>query len=71
MNLKVIDVLVLCLLIVSLIFVVLGASQDKEDSEWINWAKLYRDCEKKVSVEQAQYCAEKDSLECFEKCLSQ
>ncbi len=69
MKIKVFDMLIICMLIVVLIFGTLAISQDKEDSEWINWAKLYRDCEKKVSVEQAQYCAEKDSFECFERCL--
>jgi len=69
MKFRIFDIVVCIILLVCILVLVVAVNQSDEKEEWINWPKLYKDCEKKVSVEQAQYCAEKDSLECFERCL--
>lgn len=66
---KIFDAVICVILLILILVLVVAVSQEEENETWINWSKLFKDCSKKVSVEEANRCAELDSLECFERCL--
>lgn len=77
MSVKLFDVVICVVLLILILVLVVAVSQEEENEAWINWPKLFNDCSEKVSVEEANRCAEFGypgdddvaSLECFERCL--
>lgn len=77
MRVKLFDVVICVVLLILIVVLVVAVNQDEENESWINWPKLFNDCSEKVSLEEANRCAEfgypegddEASLECFERCL--